>query len=119
MLDKKTSERLLAVLTDLAMEAGRAAAREVLAERGEAPDEWIDKRSAKSLGLEPRAFLRLATAGAFPVSKVRRKTIARRADVVAYLEAQRVEPKPSDEQREADDPIMQKVNEGRLRLVTQ
>src|SRR6185503_2271288 len=52
-----------------------------------ARDEWIDARSS---GLGRRTFLRLAREGAFPVSKVGKRYVARRSDIAAYLDRQRV-----------------------------
>ena len=95
-----------------------------------ARDEWVD---AHSSGLGRRTFLRLAREGAFPVSRVGKRYIARRADVASYLEQQRVEarrgartgaPKrarsliDSDtSKRDADDPVARALAQGRLRVL--
>jgi len=85
-------------------------------------DEWVDARTS---GLGPAAFRRLAREGAFPASKRGRAYVARRADVDAYLERQRVapprEPPPPAPPRPPAgalfDPIAAALAEGRLRLV--
>jgi hypothetical protein len=82
-------------------------------------DEWVDARSS---GLGRRLFLRLAREGAFPVSKRGKAYVARRADVDAYLERQRVRPAPPPSSAEpqplaTDDPIARALAAGRLRIV--
>jgi len=82
-------------------------------------DEWVDARSS---GLGRRLFLRLAREGAFPASKRGKAYIARRADVDAYLERQRLEPAPVPSPPPptygpAHDPIAAALAQGRLRIV--
>lgn len=84
-------------------------------------DEWVDARSS---GLGWRLFLRLARQGAFPVSKRGKAYVARRADIDAYIESQRVKPQPPSPQPPAPapppgshDPIAEALAAGRLRVV--
>lgn len=79
-------------------------------------DEWVDARSS---GLGRRLFLRLAREGAFPVSKRGKAYVARRSDVDAYLERQRVQrTQPAVSRRVGpDDPIARALAAGRLRVV--
>ncbi len=56
-----------------------------------AADDWVDARSS---GLGRRTFLRLAREGAFPASRRGKTYVARRTDVDAYLERQRIAPTP-------------------------
>ena len=83
-----------------------------------AADEWVDARTS---GLGRRRFLRLAREGAFPVSKRGRAYVARRADVDAYLERQRLElsapPPSSPPPPGSPDPIAAALAAGRLRIV--
>ena len=58
------------------------------------PNEWVDARSS---GLGRRVFLRLAREGAFPIFKRGRSYVAKRSDVDAYIEQQRVQVAPSPE----------------------
>lgn len=101
---------------------------------GSAPDEWVD---AHSSGLGRRTFLRLAREGAFPVSKVGKRHVARRADVAAYVERQRVQEqggrrntsrRPTAQRArtltdnepsspEVDDPVARALAQGRLRVL--
>lgn len=81
--------------------------------------EWVDARSS---GLGRRLFLRLARQGAFPVSKRGKAYVARRADVDAYLEQQRVRPSslpppPEPQPPPSEDPIARALAAGRLRVV--
>jgi hypothetical protein len=101
-------------LRRIIVEAVRSAASE-----RPAPDEWVDARTS---GLGRRRFLRLAREGAFPVSRRGRAYIARRSDVDAYLERQRVEHSPTTPASEppppgSHDPIAAALAAGRLRLV--
>jgi hypothetical protein len=92
-------------------------------------DEWVDGRTSP---LGRRAFLRLAREGAFPASLVGNKYMARRSDVDAYLEPQRIHPEssrrhpvggaPNPERRSAgidagNDPVARALAAGRLQLV--
>lgn len=94
-----------------------------------ASDDWLDARSS---GLGRRLFLRLAREGAFPVSKRGKTYVARRADVDAYLERQRIHPElarrellgvppdathPSVQLGANEDPIARALAAGRLRVV--
>lgn len=93
------------------------AVRAAVASRGSG-DEWVD---AKTSGLGRRLFLRLARQGAFPVCKRGRAYVARRADVDAYLECQRIQPQPPDPPEPpppgGTDPIAAALAAGRLRVV--
>lgn len=51
----------------------------------QANDEYVDQRSVP--GLTRRAYLEAARAGAFRSSKVGRRVIAKRAEVVAWIES--------------------------------
>ena len=53
----------------------------------QASEDWVDARTS---GLGYRTFLRLAREGAFPVAKRGKAYVARRADVDAYVERQRI-----------------------------
>ena len=85
-------------------------------------EDWVDARTS---GLGPRTFRRLAREGAFPASKRGKAYVARRADVDAYLERQRIAPLPAPPPSEPTppllatpfDPIAAALAEGRLRLV--
>lgn len=82
------------------------------------PDEWVDARSS---GLGRRLFLRLGREGAFPIFKRGRTYVAKRSDVDAYIERQRVEPDPPPEPPQpppgSHDPIAAALAAGRLRVV--
>jgi hypothetical protein len=87
-------------------------------------NEWVDARTS---GLGPRTFRRLAREGAFPASKRGKAYVARRADVDAYLDRQRIAPKRAPSPPEPSpapppdgapfDPIAAALAEGRLRIV--
>jgi excisionase family DNA binding protein len=85
-------------------------------------DDWVDARTS---GLGRRTFLRLVREGTLPASRRGKTFIARRADVDAYLERQRVGPppvpSPPEPPRPPDgapfDPIAAALAEGRLRIV--
>ena len=92
-------------------------------------DGWVDARTSP---LPRRAFLKLAREGAFPASLVGNKFMARRRDVEAYLERQRVRPAAAAQERAElpssprlpaaavasnDDPVAQALAAGRLRIV--
>lgn len=51
----------------------------------QANDEFVDQRSVP--GLTRRAYLEAARAGAFKSSKVGRRVIAKRAEVIAWIES--------------------------------
>jgi len=84
-------------------------------------DEWVDARSS---GLGRRLFLRLGRQGAFPIFKRGRSFVAKRSDLDAYIERQRVpiDPRPGPEPSRpsspgSPDPIAAALAEGRLRIV--
>jgi len=92
-------------------------------------DDWVD---ACSSGLGRRNFLRLAREGAFPASKRGKKYVARRADVDAYVERQRIQTQPprrassraltpaTDASAQIDgndDPVARALASGRLRVL--
>lgn len=83
-------------------------------------DDWVDARTAP---MGRRTFLRLAKERAFPVSVVGNKYVARRRDIDAYLEGQRLcsvlpRPEPMPVAPLASrDPIAEAVAQGRLRIV--
>lgn len=85
--------------------------------------EWVDARSS---GLGRRLFLRLAREGAFPIFKRGRVYVARRSDLDAYIERQRVPVDPSPDRNPeppdppspgSPDPIAAALAAGRLRIV--
>jgi hypothetical protein len=84
------------------------------------PDEWVDARSS---GLGRRLFLRVAREGAFPIFKRGRSYVAKRSDVDAYIERQRVQvdpppdPQPPHPPSSRGDPIAAALAAGRLRVV--
>jgi hypothetical protein len=97
--------------------------------RPSAADEWVDARSSP---LPRRAFLKLAREGAFAASLVGNKYMARRSDVDAYLERQRIRGDSSGPEAArsnalssgvaegvapSDDPIARALAAGRLRIV--
>jgi len=83
-------------------------------------DEWVDARSS---GLGRRLFQRLAREGALPTFKRGRSYVAKRSDVDAYIESQRVlvDPPPEPESPHPPpsfhDPIAAALAAGRLRVV--
>jgi hypothetical protein len=84
-----------------------------------ARDIWVD---AHTLGLGRRRFLRLAREGAFPTYKRGKAYVARRGDVDAYIERQRVpvgpRPEPPEPARASGtDPIAAALAAARLRVV--
>jgi hypothetical protein len=84
-----------------------------------APAVWVD---AHSSGLGRRLFLRLAHEGAFPTFKRGKSYVARRGDVDAYVERQRIsverQPEaPAPPPSRAPDPIAAALAAGRLRVV--
>ena len=103
--------------------------RELIAEavRNVAPaaqqDEWVDARGS---GLGRRLFLRLAREGAFPIFKRGRAYVAKRSDLDAYIERQRVpvDPSPDPDPEPprppspgSPDPIAAALAAGRLCIV--
>jgi hypothetical protein len=87
---------------------------------GPSHDEWVDARSS---GLGRRLFLRLGREGAFPIFRRGRSYVAKRSDVDAYIERQRVpvgappEPDPPRPPTGSPDPIAAALAAGRLRMV--
>lgn len=81
--DNPTEATMVAALLPLARLLAPFVAAELAANAG---DTWIDQRTSP---LGRRAHRELAKSGAFPASKVGRYWRARRADVDAYIEAQR------------------------------
>ena len=83
-------------------------------------DEWVDARSS---GLGRRLFQRLAREGALPIFKRGRSYVAKRSDLDAYIESQRVpvdpspEPEPPELPPSLHDPIAAALAAGRLRLI--
>lgn len=84
-------------------------------------DEWVDGRSS---GLGRRLFLRLGREGAFPIFRRGRSYVAKRSDVDAYIERQRVQPEPPREPEPPQppspgsrDPIAAALAAGRLRVI--
>ena len=49
---------------------------------------FIDARTAETVGLSRKTYLRLARQGAFPTHKAGKTILAKRVDVCAYIEAQ-------------------------------
>jgi hypothetical protein len=82
--------------------------------------EYVDARGARELGLSRRAFLARAADGAFPTFRPDGKRIlARRADVVGWLESRRVTPKrkEADQCDDVDRRIEEMLETGRLRPI--
>jgi hypothetical protein len=83
-------------------------------------DDWVDARRS---GLGRRLFLRLGREGAFPIFKRGRTYVAKRSDVDAYIERQRVQPdpppgpEPPQPPPGAHDPIAAALAAGRLRVI--
>ena len=73
------------------------------------PPEYVD---AAAMGLDVNTFRKAAKAGEFDVFLVGRKWVARRADVRAYIERQRIVPGQS-----GSNPIDQLLGSGRLKVV--
>jgi hypothetical protein len=110
--------RVVVVAPDELRELVLDAVRSVAANA--AHDDWVDARSS---GLGRRHFLRLAREGAFPIFKRGRSYVAKRSDVDAYIERQRVqvnprpEPEPPRPPSMNGDPIAAALAAGRLRVV--
>jgi hypothetical protein len=104
----KLSPELLALIDPLL-----DALAERLAQR-QAPrdDAFVNARSS---GIPVRAFRRAARAGEFPVFRVGREWLARRADVAAYVERQQVRFDAAS--ASGDDAFERAVATGRLRAV--
>lgn len=113
--------RVVVIESDELVRLIAAAIRSAIASQASG-DEWVDARTS---GLGRRLFLRLAREGAFPVSKRGRAYVARRADVDAYIERQRVQPQPKPPEPPppeppspgGHDPIAAALAAGRLRVV--
>jgi hypothetical protein len=92
--------------------------------RAKLADEWV---AARTSPLPRRAFLKLASEGAFPVSHVGNKYLARRSHVDAYIESRRIRPESSGCETAPpavsagvapnDDPVARALAAGRLRIV--
>jgi len=91
-----------------------SAVRRAIGTTSAAHEEWVDARTS---GLGRRTFHRLANEGAFPVSKMGKKHVARRRDVNAYLERQRVQKAKADAAPLDPDPVARALAAGRLRVV--
>ncbi len=79
----------------------------------------VDKHSAAALGLKSRQFVELARRGAFPSYRAGRRVVAKRADVLSWLERQRAKPSKSDApEAEPLDPIRAGIEAGRLRVLS-
>ena len=111
--DTRIVEVAVDELRSLLQEAVRSAS-------GAKTDEWVDARSS---GLGRRLFRRLAGEGAFPIFKRGRSYVAKRSDLDAYIERQRVpvdspkEPEMTQPPPALDDPIAAALAAGRLRVV--
>lgn len=95
-------------------DASIAALADAVAARVQRPaaDDYVDARGS---GLGVRTFRRVAREGGFPVFQVGKKWVARRRDVGAWIESQRV-----DFDRAAPaaaDPFDRALADGRLRRV--
>lgn len=116
-----TEVRLAVVsLDDLRKLVSEVVAKAV-AEGVRSGDDWVDARSSL---LGRRLFLRLAREGAFPVSKRGKAYVARRKDVDAYLNTQRIIPKVEQAKSTralastvGEDPIARALDCGRLRII--
>jgi hypothetical protein len=113
-----TSSRVVVVSTDELRELIADAVRAITAS-GKV-DEWVDARTS---GLGRRLFQRLAREGAFPVFKRGRSYVAKRSDVDAYIERQRIKPDPPPDPEPpqpppgSHDPIAAALAAGRLRVI--
>jgi hypothetical protein len=102
----------LAELLSPIVDAIAARVAEVIS-KPDATDPWVDARSS-SLGV--RTFRRAAKSGAFPVSHVGRKWVARRSDVDRWIEQNRVDVSRRAA-RDQEDPLEKALASGRLRAV--
>jgi len=105
----------LAELRSLLEEAVRSSVSQ------EKRDEWVDARGS---GIGRRLFLQLGREGAFPIFKRGRSFVAKRSDVDAYIERQRVEVEPTLKPEPpkprplaGHDPIAAALAAGRLHVV--
>jgi Helix-turn-helix domain len=77
-------------------------------------DDLVDARTS---GLGPTTFRRLAKTEQLPVMRVGRRLVARRSDVEAYLARQRVQKRVSEAASAQQDPITKALATGRLRVL--
>lgn len=128
MLVRRNLEALLSQVEATCTQVGalRAQLRAMIEASGDdvpahaAGAEYVDARAARELGLSRRAFFARAADGAFPTFRADGKRIvARRADIIAWLESRRVNPKQkeSDECDDVDRQIEEMLETGRLRPV--
>lgn len=80
---------------------------------------YLDARSAEQLGLKRRAFLHYARAGAFPSFLRGNKRVAKREDLVAWIESRSTQPPApvEDTRDDVDAKIAALLERGRLRPV--
>jgi hypothetical protein len=87
------------------------------------PDESVvDSRTAVAFGLTPGEFRAAVSRGELPASRIGRRNVAKRADVLALLERRRVKPKAGpgaagERHESVDEKIDRLLNAGRLRSV--
>jgi hypothetical protein len=109
-----TTNNLPPQLADLLAPLIEAVAERVAERLGkQAPDDWVD---AHTSGIGVRTFRKAAKAGAFQVSHIGRKWVARRSDVDRWVASQRVDPTRRPARDEAD-PLEKALAAGRLRAV--
>lgn len=106
--------KLVVVPIDELGELIRSAVAEALRSTGHGRADWVDARTS---GLEPRAFRRLAREKAFPTYRLGRKLVAKRSDVDAWIES-RPRCAETDRPEEAPpDPLARALAAGNLRVV--
>jgi hypothetical protein len=95
------------ILDDQALEA--LVRRAVRAELGVRGDDWV---TARSSGLGVAVFRAVARAGGFPVYRVGKTWRARRRDIDAWIESQRVEVgsrQTNEPANDAEDPDVERL----------